>query len=155
MKACYTSPKRSQTSPVQEHSHDCLEYWRNLQDSLTGQSQTTRSPWRYVLPDRSRAMPPVRTLLFLVPLVKALRPRTTPAKQLSTASSMKARVASQKAGDKRRSEAHAHQHIYWWLDLPGMLGFFFFFFCTHVNLLVSSQQFKLTRSGNGTKSHCC
>lgn len=42
-------------------------------------------------------MPPVRTLLFLVPLVKALRPSTTPAKQLSTASSMKARVASQKA----------------------------------------------------------
>lgn len=52
---------------------------------------------KYVLPDRSRAMPPVRTLLFLVPLVKALRPSTTPAKQLSTASSIKARVASQKA----------------------------------------------------------
>lgn len=53
------------------------------------------------LPDRTRAMPPVRTLLFLVPLVKALSPSTTPAKQLSTASSMKARVASQKAGNKK------------------------------------------------------
>lgn len=53
------------------------------------------------LPDRTRAMPPVRTLRFLVPLVKALSPSTTPAKQLSTASSMKARVASQKAGNKK------------------------------------------------------
>lgn len=53
--------------------------------------------WFLRLPDRTRAMPPVRTLRFFVPLVKALRPRTTPAKQLSTASSMKARVASQKA----------------------------------------------------------
>lgn len=53
------------------------------------------------LPDSTRAMPPVRTLLFLVPLVKALSPSTTPAKQLSTASSMKARVASQKAGNKK------------------------------------------------------
>lgn len=52
-------------------------------------------------------MPPVRTLLFLVPLVKALRPSTTPAKQLSTASSMKARVASQKAGHDR-DEQHDH-----------------------------------------------
>lgn len=52
-------------------------------------------------------MPPVRTLLFLVPLVKALRPSTTPAKQLSTASSMKARVASQKAGHDR-DEEHRH-----------------------------------------------
>lgn len=60
-----------------------------------------------VLPDRSRAMPPVRTLLFLVPLVKALRPSTTPAKQLSTASSMKARVASQKAAHDREEE---HKH---------------------------------------------
>lgn len=52
-------------------------------------------------PDSSRAMPPVLTLLFLVPLAKALRPSTTPAKQLRTDSSMKARVASQKAvGDK-------------------------------------------------------
>lgn len=54
-------------------------------------------------------MPPVRTLLFLVPLVKALRPSTTPAKQLSTASSMKARVASQKAGQDRRG-AQTQQH---------------------------------------------
>lgn len=45
-------------------------------------------------------MPPVRTLLFLAPLVKALRPSTTPAKQLSTASNMKALVASQKAMHK-------------------------------------------------------
>lgn len=52
-------------------------------------------------------MPPVRTLLFLVPLVKALRPSTTPAKQLSTASSMKARVASQKAG-RDRGDGHKH-----------------------------------------------
>lgn len=52
-------------------------------------------------------MPPVRTLRFLVPLVKALRPSTTPAKQLSTASSMKARVASQKAGADR-DEEHKH-----------------------------------------------
>lgn len=52
-------------------------------------------------------MPPVRTFLFLVPLVKALRPSTTPAKQLSTASSMKARVASQKAGQDRDGE---HKH---------------------------------------------
>lgn len=52
-------------------------------------------------------MPPVRTLLFLVPLVKALRPSTTPAKQLSTASSMKARVASQKAAHDRH-EKHKH-----------------------------------------------
>lgn len=47
-------------------------------------------------------MPPVRTLLFFVPLVKALRPSTTPAKQLSTASNMKALVASQKAAGKER-----------------------------------------------------
>ena len=46
-------------------------------------------------------MPPVRTLLFFVPLVKALRPSTTPAKQLSTASNIKARVASQKAADRK------------------------------------------------------
>lgn len=49
-------------------------------------------------------MPPVRTLVFLVPLVKALRPRTMPAKQLSTASSMKARVASQKAGPQTHNQ---------------------------------------------------
>uniref|UniRef100_A0A3B3HB29 Si:zfos-943e10.1 n=1 Tax=Oryzias latipes TaxID=8090 RepID=A0A3B3HB29_ORYLA len=55
----------------------------------------------FTLHSRTRAMPPVRTLLFFVPLVKALRPRTTPAKQHSTARSMKARVASQKA---KRSE---------------------------------------------------
>ena len=60
-----------------------------------------------VLPERIRAMPPVRTLLLLVPLAKALRPRTTPAKQLSTASSMKARVASQKAETQRRHRGHA------------------------------------------------
>lgn len=57
-------------------------------------------PYDLLLPERTRAMPPVRTLLFLVPFVKALRPSTTPAKQLSTASNMKARVASQKAADK-------------------------------------------------------
>lgn len=67
----------------------------------------TIRPPQVCLPDRSRAMPPVRTLLFLVPLVKALRPSTTPAKQLSTASSMKARVASQKAGHDRGDE---HKH---------------------------------------------
>lgn len=55
-------------------------------------------------------MPPVRTLLFLVPLVKALRPSTTPAKQLSTASSMKARVASQKAGHDRDEEHKRQTH---------------------------------------------
>lgn len=54
-------------------------------------------------------MPPVRTLLFLVPLVKALRPRTMPAKQLSTASSMKARVASQKAGPQTHNELQGIQ----------------------------------------------
>lgn len=64
-------------------------------------------PHAGALPERSRAMPPVRTLLFLVPLVKALRPSTTPAKQLSTASSMKARVASQKAAQGKH-EQHKH-----------------------------------------------
>lgn len=76
-------------------------------------------------------MPPVRTLLFLVPLVKALRPSTTPAKQLSTASSMKARVASQKAGHDRdeehrhtdtptRSDSHEHVSIQRCAQVPAL-----------------------------------
>lgn len=58
-------------------------------------------------------MPPVRTLLFLVPLVKALRPSTTPAKQLSTASSMKARVASQKAVWGGQQQLLAGLTLFW------------------------------------------
>lgn len=67
-------------------------------------------------------MPPVRTLLFLVPLVKALRPSTTPAKQLSTASSMKARVASQKAGHDRDEEHKRHTHDHTRRNGPPLLA---------------------------------
>lgn len=65
---------------------------------------------RDIPPDISRAIPAVLTLVFLVLLEKALRPSTTPAKQLSTDSSMKARVASQKAvrHNKHISQASAH-----------------------------------------------
>lgn len=67
-------------------------------------------------------MPPVRTLLFLVPLVKALRPSTTPAKQLSTASSMKARVASQKAGHDRDEEHKRQTHDHTRQNGPPLLA---------------------------------
>lgn len=69
-------------------------------------------------------MPPVRTLLFLVPLVKALRPSTTPAKQLRTASNIKARVASQKAGNKKgQDHIHINRYLYVGLDFPEILMF--------------------------------
>lgn len=87
-------------------------------------------------------MPPVRTLLFLVPLVKALRPSTTPAKQLSTASSIKARVASQKAvGDNTNATAtsFSQAHVFW--EPPHFLSLWSVLPVNFVRLTVSSCLF--------------
>lgn len=101
-------------------------------------------------------MPPVRTLLFLVPLVKALRPSTTPAKQLSTASSIKARVASQKAvggNTNATATSFSQAHVFWepphflslWSVLPvnfvrlTVSSCFLFFFAPPTSLRVSAQ----------------
>lgn len=89
----YVAPKQEKKN--KQVLDDCVLMPNTFHDLIT-----------LCLPDRTRAMPPVRTLLFLVPLVKALRPSTTPAKQLSTASSMKARVASQKAGNQKVQYVH-------------------------------------------------
>lgn len=91
-------------------------------------------------------MPPVRTLLFLVPLVKALRPSTTPAKQLSTASSIKARVASQNAVDtKKVRTTYTSTDIYLPEILRFVWGFLLMLICyftsvnTHNTFLLSMQ----------------